>query len=93
MRSLLALVALLLAGTIATFLRTASLWSASMAWLVFSGMILTFLLGVFTGMGHVLPRRGRRLPERPVMALPFESDRLSRPARPEALTSRRFEGN
>ena len=86
MRSLLALVALLLAGTIATFLWTTSLGSTSIAWLVFSGMILTFLLGVYTGMGHVLPRRQRRLPDRPAMTLPFDGDR--RPG-PVVLSSRR----
>jgi hypothetical protein len=59
MRCLLALVALLLAGTTAVFLRTVSVWSAMMAFLVFLGMILTFLLGVFIGAGHVLPRRRR----------------------------------
>ncbi len=87
MRITLALVGLLLAGTIATFLRTVSMWSTLMAALVFTGMLLTFLLGVFTGWGHVLPRKLRRTPKDPVITLRMSEG--SKPSsRPQTLASR-----
>jgi hypothetical protein len=84
MRCLLTLVALLLAGTTAVFLRTVSVWSAMMAFLVFLGMIVTFLLGVFTGAGHVLPRR-RRFSDPPDMTILLGE----RKGKAEILTPRR----
>ena len=52
MLCLFALVGLLLAGTIATFLRHVTLLSGLMAFLVFFGMVLTFLLGAFLGFDY-----------------------------------------
>jgi hypothetical protein len=52
MSCLFALVGLLLAGTIATFLRHVTLLSGVMAFLVFLGMVLTFLLGAFVGFDY-----------------------------------------
>jgi hypothetical protein len=65
MKSLFALVALLLAGTIAAFLRNVSLWSVLTATLVFLGMVLTFLLGVYAGYDHANPRHRRRFARQP----------------------------
>ena len=84
MRCLLVLVALLLAGTTAVFLRTVSVWSAMMTFLVFLGMILTFLLGVFSGAGHVLPRR-KRFSAPPDMTILLSE----RKGKQEVLTPRR----
>ena len=52
MSCLFALVGLLLAGTIAAFLRHVTLVSGLMAFLVFLGLVLTFLLGAFVGYDH-----------------------------------------
>ena len=52
MSCLFALVGLLLAGTIATFLRHVTVVSGLMAFLVFLGLVLTFLLGAFVGYDH-----------------------------------------
>jgi hypothetical protein len=56
-----AIVGLLLAGTIAAFLRYVSLWTVLTASLVFFGMLLTFLLGAFVGSDYALPWRKQRL--------------------------------
>jgi hypothetical protein len=63
MRSLFTLVALLLAGTIAAFLRGVSMWSVLLVSIVFVGMELTFFLGVFAAYGHFTPRHKRRPPD------------------------------
>ena len=65
MRLFLAFVALLLAGTIAAFLRSVSMWSVLIASLVFLGMVLTFLLGVLAGSSHASPRHKRRFSNHP----------------------------
>jgi hypothetical protein len=48
-------IGLFLAGVIVAFLRNVALWSILMASLVFLGMLLTFMLGVFAGSGRALP--------------------------------------
>jgi hypothetical protein len=55
-----AIVGLLLAGTIAAFLQYVSSWPVLTVFLVFLGMLLTFLLGVFVGSGHALPWHQRQ---------------------------------
>jgi len=65
MRTFFALVALLLAGTIAAFLGGVSMWSVLLVSIVFVGMVLTFLLGVFAAYGHIPPRHKRRLSQQP----------------------------
>ena len=54
------LVGLLLAGTTAAFLQSVSLWSVLTTFLVFFGMLITFVLGVYAGSGRLSPRHRRR---------------------------------
>lgn len=56
------LVALILAATVAVFLRDVSWWSAMMVILVFIGMAVTFLLGMFAGSARLarLKKRSER---------------------------------
>jgi high-affinity Fe2+/Pb2+ permease len=86
-----ALVGLVLAVTIVTFLRNVSLWSFLMVSLVFLGMVLMFLLGAFVGSDHALRRQISNQPS----ADPVNRSRLigmdtPKPQRqPEILISRR----
>jgi hypothetical protein len=71
MRCVFVLVGLLLAGTLAAFLHAVSLWSILMVSLVFLGMALAFMLGVFAGSGLALPwpRRQQQPSNQPLDAL------------------------
>jgi len=63
-----ALVGLLLAVSIVTFLRAVSLWSVLTLSLVFIGMVLAFLLGAFAGQagrGTLWAQRVGNPPARP----------------------------
>lgn len=80
-----ALVALLLAGAMVVFFRTVPQWSILMVTLVFIGMILMFLLGIYTGSG--LPRRRHRTPHTPVTLYPAGLSTVS--SQHEFLGSRR----
>jgi hypothetical protein len=69
MRGFYALVALLLAGTIAAYLRLVPLWSVLTVSLILVGMALTFMLGAFAGSGRILPWHRQRLSDQPAEAL------------------------
>jgi hypothetical protein len=95
MRCFFVLVGLLLAGTMAAFLHAVSLWSILMVSLVFVGMALAFMLGVFAGAGLALPwpRQQRSnqpadaLAARPVSSIGQEPRKPQR--QPEILTFHR----
>lgn len=72
------LVGLLLAGTIAAFLRIVSMWSLLTAALVLMGMVLTFLLGIFVGYDRISPRHRRRFSGQGQVTLARSSDQLVR---------------
>jgi hypothetical protein len=78
-----AAVAWTLAASIAIFFHTVAMWPVFKASLVFIGMLLTFLLGLFTGTGLLRRRR----PSPPAMALNVSDSPQT--DRPELLTSRR----
>jgi hypothetical protein len=79
-----ALLGLILAVTIVTFLRNVSLWSFLMVSLVFLGMALTFLLGAFAGFDYALRR------QEPANTTRLSGKDTPQPQRqPEILISRR----
>ena len=82
MSCLFVLVGLLLAVTVATFLRNVSLWSFLMASLVFLGMALNFLLGAFVGFDYAWRNQSDTVRL-------VETDMPQAPRRPEILISRR----
>jgi hypothetical protein len=86
-----AIVALLLAGTIASFLQYVSSWPVLTVFLVFLGMLLTFLLGVFVGSGHALPWQKQQLSDQRADALAGSAmtDRRTPQRQSEILTFRR----
>ena len=84
-----ALVGLLLAVTIITFLRDVSLWSVLMVSLVFLGMVLMFLLGAFVGSDHAW-RKQQLSNQPPANTIHLIGTDTRKPQRqPEILISRR----
>lgn len=87
-----ALVGLLLAGAVAAFLRNVSLWPFLMVFLVFLGMVLSFLLGTFVGYDHAWHKLqlSNQPPASPANTMRLTGTDTRKPQRqPEILTSRR----
>jgi hypothetical protein len=95
MTSFFAIVGLLLAGTVAAFLRYVSMWTVLTASLVFFGMLLTFWLGAFVGSDYALLWRRQRLSNQradaagPSMVSMMSQDARKPQSQPEIFTFRR----
>jgi hypothetical protein len=90
MSGFLAVVGLLLAGTVAAFFRFVSLWTVLTAALVFLGMLLTFLMGAYVGFDHaVATRTAKELAGVLTGPGPAVSLRDNEARQPELLASRR----